>query len=101
MDLVEYLIAIVRAQRAVNHARTVTHDLSVMPHYMARIHTQFIDDETMVEKKKFADTSLTIDVLCARTIAVYRLTGQGFIPTTCLLFSLDSRAMKPQLFSMS
>jgi hypothetical protein len=27
------------AQRAVNHARTVTHALSVMPHYRARIHT--------------------------------------------------------------
>jgi len=71
MDLVEYLIAIVRAQRAVNHARTVTHDISVMPHYRARIHTQFIDDETMAEKKKFADTSLTIDGLCLITLTSY------------------------------
>jgi hypothetical protein len=64
MALVEYLIAIAHAQRAVNHARTVTHALSVMPHYRARIHTQFTDDVTMVENKKFMGMTLTIDGSC-------------------------------------
>jgi hypothetical protein len=71
MDLVEFLIAIVRAQRAVNHARIVTHDLSVMPHYRARINTQFMDDMTMAEKKKFTDMSLTIDGSCLTTHTSY------------------------------
>jgi len=61
MALVEYLIAIARAQRAVNHARTITRDLSVMPHYRARIYTQFTDGVTMVEKKKFTSMTLTTD----------------------------------------
>jgi hypothetical protein len=52
MALVEYLIAIAHAQRAMNHARTVTCDLSMMPHYRARIHTQFTDGVMMLEKKK-------------------------------------------------
>jgi hypothetical protein len=71
MDLVAYLIAIARAQRVVNHARTVTHDLSVMPHYRAKIHIQFIDVVTMVEKKKFAGMSLTIDGSCLTTHTSY------------------------------
>jgi hypothetical protein len=71
MALVEYLIATAHAQRAVNHARTITHDLSVMPHYKARIHTQFIDDVMMVEKKRFVGMSLTIDGSCLTTHTSY------------------------------
>jgi hypothetical protein len=73
MALVEYLIVIARAQRAVNHGRTVTRDLSVMPHYMAKIHTQFTDGVTMVENKKFVDMTLTTDKSCltTRTSNVY------------------------------
>jgi hypothetical protein len=59
MALVEYLITIAHAQRAVNH--TVTRDLSVMPHYRTRIHTQFIDNVMMIEKKRFVGMTLTID----------------------------------------
>ena len=61
MVLVEYLIEIARVQRAMNHARTVTRDLYVMPHYWARIHTQLTDGVTMVEKKKFVGMTLTTD----------------------------------------
>ena len=61
MALVEYLIAIAHAQRAMNHARTVTRDLSMMPHYRARIHTWFTDSVTMVENKKFMGMTLTTD----------------------------------------
>jgi hypothetical protein len=71
MALVEYLIAIAHAQRVVNHARTVTRDLFVMPHYKARIHTQFTDDVMMVEKKKFAGMTLTTDGSCLTTHTSY------------------------------
>jgi hypothetical protein len=71
MALVEYLIAIARAQRVVNHARTVTHALSVIPHYRARIHTQFTDGVTMVENKKFMGMTLTTDGSCLTTHTSY------------------------------
>ena len=71
MALVEYLIVIARAQRAMNHARTVTRDLSMMPHYKARIHTQFTDGVTMVEKKKFTGMTLTTDESCLITHTSY------------------------------
>ena len=74
MALVEYLIAIAHAQRVVNHARTITHDLSVIPHYRARIHTQFIDGMTMVEKKMFMGMTLTIDGSCFTALSVFRVT---------------------------
>jgi hypothetical protein len=71
MALVEYLIALAHAQRAMNHARTVTRDLSVMPHYRARIHTQFTDGVMMVEKKKFTGMTLTTDGSCLTTHTSY------------------------------
>jgi hypothetical protein len=71
MALVEYLIAIDRAQRSVNHARTVICDLSVMPHYRARFHTQFTDGVMMAEKKKFASMTLTRDGSCLTTHTSY------------------------------
>jgi hypothetical protein len=71
MALVENLITIVRAQRTVNHARTITHDLSVMPHYRARIRTQFIDGVMMVEKKRFMGMTLTTDGSCLTTHTSY------------------------------
>jgi hypothetical protein len=71
MAHVKYSIAIARAQRAMNHARTVTHDLSVMPHYRPRIHTYFTDGVMMVEKKKFTDITLTTDGSCLTTHSSY------------------------------
>jgi hypothetical protein len=67
MALAECLIMIVHAQRVVIPARTVTLDLSAMSQYRARVHIQFTDGVKMAEKKKFADTSLTIDGLCLTT----------------------------------
>ena len=67
MALAECLIMIVHAQRVMIPARTVTLDLSAMSQYKARIHIQFTDGVKMVEKKKFVDTSLTIDGSCLTT----------------------------------
>ena len=71
MALMEHLIAIARAQRVLNLARTITHELSVIPHYRARIHTQFTDGVTMVEKKKFTGMTLTTDESCLITHTSY------------------------------
>jgi hypothetical protein len=56
MALVDHLIETAHAQRAIKNARTITPDLSVMPHYRDRIHTRFTDGVTMVEKRRFDDT---------------------------------------------
>jgi hypothetical protein len=67
MALVECLIAIAHAQRVVIHERTVTIDLSVMSQYTARIHTWFINDVKMAERKRSVATSLTTDGSCLTT----------------------------------
>jgi hypothetical protein len=67
MALAECLIAIVHAQRVVIPTRTVSLDLSAISQYRARIHIQFTNGVKMAEKKKFVDTSLTIDGLCLTT----------------------------------
>jgi hypothetical protein len=105
MALVEYLIAIAHAQRAVNHARTVTYDLSVMPHYKVRIHTQFTDGVTMVEEKKFAGMTLTTDGSCLTThtsyacsIATSMLRHVGASRPSSICLSTFTRVMTARLW---
>ena len=104
MALVEYLIAIAHAQRAMNHARTITRDLSVMPHYRARIHTQFTDGVTMVEKKRFMGMTLITDGSCLTThtsnvcsIATSMLRHVGASRLSSIYLSTFTRVMTAHL----
>jgi len=105
MALVEYLIVIARAQRFVNHARTVTRDLSVMPHYRARIHTQFTDGVMMVKKKRFMGMTMTIDGSCLTThtsyicsIATLMLRRVGASRPSSICLSTFTRVMTTHLW---
>jgi hypothetical protein len=105
MALVEYLITIAHASRVMNHARIVTHDLSVMPHYRARIHTQFIDVVMMVENKMSTGMTLKIDgsslithtsYVCSITTLMLRRAGASRPSSICL--STFTRVMTTRLW---